>query len=78
LGNHYRHQPFAQNKSGRYQSIGRMDKQGETRTCEMESKGRKGTMTENLLNLFLKRKQFGQLKMIQGMGKCKIHVFCLP
>ena len=30
---------------------GRMDKQGETRTCEMDNKGRKGTMTEKLVEL---------------------------
>jgi uncharacterized protein YndB with AHSA1/START domain len=30
---------------------GTMNKQGETRTCEMDNKGRKGTMTERLIEL---------------------------
>ena len=35
---------------------GRMDKQGETRTCEMDNKGRKGTMTEKLIELVPEKK----------------------
>ena len=35
---------------------GRMDKQGETRTCEMDNKGRKGTMTEKLVELVHEQK----------------------
>ena len=35
---------------------GRMDKQGETRTCEMDNKGRKGTMTEKLIELIPEKK----------------------
>ena len=35
---------------------GRMDKQGETRTCEMDNKGRKGTMTEKLVELIHEQK----------------------
>ena len=35
---------------------GRMDKQGETRTCEMDNKGRKGTMTERLIELVPEKK----------------------
>ena len=30
---------------------GRMDKEGETRTCKFNNKGRKGTMTERLIEL---------------------------
>ena len=32
-------------------ATGRMDQQGETRTCEMQNGGRKGTMTERLAEL---------------------------
>src|SRR5262245_39875149 len=35
---------------------GRMDKQGETRTCEMNNGGRKGTMTEKLAELVHEKK----------------------
>ena len=35
---------------------GRMDKQGETRTCEMDNKVRKGTMTEKLVELVHEQK----------------------
>ncbi len=35
---------------------GRMDKQGELRTCEMDNKGRKGTMTEKLIELVHEQK----------------------
>lgn len=35
---------------------GRMDKQGETRTCEMNNNGRKGTMTEKLIELVPEKK----------------------
>ena len=37
-------------------ATGRMDKQGETRTCEMENGGRKGTMTEKLIELVPEQK----------------------
>jgi len=33
-----------------------MDKQGETRTCEMENKGRKGSMTERLVEFVPEKK----------------------
>jgi Polyketide cyclase / dehydrase and lipid transport len=35
---------------------GRMDRQGETRTCEFNNKGRKGTMTEKLIELVPEKK----------------------
>jgi uncharacterized protein YndB with AHSA1/START domain len=35
---------------------GRMDKQGETRTCQIDNKGRKGTMTEKLMELVPEKK----------------------
>ena len=35
---------------------GRMDKQGETRTCDMDNRGRKGTMTERLVELVPEKK----------------------
>lgn len=36
---------------GVIKATGRMDLQGETRTCEIENRGRKGTMKEKLLEL---------------------------
>ncbi len=41
---------------GVIKASGRMDKQGETRTCEMDNKGRKGTMTEKLIELVPEQK----------------------
>ena len=35
---------------------GRMDKQGETRTCDINNNGRKGTMTEKLVELVHEKK----------------------
>lgn len=37
-------------------ATGRMDKQGETRTCEIDNKGRKGTMTERLIEMVPEKK----------------------
>lgn len=37
-------------------ATGRMDKQGETRTCDMNNNGRKGTMTERLAELVFEKK----------------------
>jgi carbon monoxide dehydrogenase subunit G len=36
---------------GVVKASGRMDREGETRTCEIDNKGRKGTMTERLIEL---------------------------
>ena len=36
---------------GVIKASGRMDRQGETRTCEIENNGRKGTMVERLIEL---------------------------
>jgi uncharacterized protein YndB with AHSA1/START domain len=36
---------------GVVKASGRMDRQGETRTCELNNNGRKGTMTERLIEL---------------------------
>lgn len=41
---------------GVIKATGRMDVQGETRTCEMNNKGRKGTMTEKLIELVQEKK----------------------
>jgi uncharacterized protein YndB with AHSA1/START domain len=41
---------------GVIKATGRMDKQGETRTCEMDNKGKKGTMTEKLIELIPEKK----------------------
>lgn len=57
---------------------GRMDKQGETRTCEMDNKGRKGTMTERLIELVPEQKtvwaieedSMGMKKMLSGTRFC--------
>lgn len=51
-------------------ATGRMDKQGETRTCEMENKGRKGTMTEKLIELVPEKKTVWAIENdSMGMGK---------
>jgi hypothetical protein len=57
---------------------GVMDKQGETRTCEMNNKGRTGTMTERLIELDPERKTvwtieedtMGMKKMLSGTRFC--------
>jgi len=57
---------------------GTMDKQGETRTCEMDNKGRKGTMTERLIELVPEQKTvwtieedtMGMKKMLSGTRFC--------
>ena len=49
---------------------GRMDKQGETRTCEMDNRGRKGTMTEKLIELIPEKKTVWAIESdTMGMGK---------
>lgn len=49
---------------------GRMDKQGETRTCEMENGGKKGTMTEKLVELVHEKKTVWVIEYdSMGMGK---------
>jgi carbon monoxide dehydrogenase subunit G len=57
---------------------GRMDEQGETRTCEMQNGGTKGTMTERLLELEHEKKtvwtivedSMGMSKMIKDPRFC--------
>jgi uncharacterized protein YndB with AHSA1/START domain len=59
-------------------ATGRMDKEGETRTCEMNNKGRKGTMTEKLIELVPEKKTvwaiendtMGMKKMLSGTRFC--------
>lgn len=49
---------------------GRMDKQGETRTCEMQNGGRKGTMTEKLAELVHEKKTVWVIESdTMGMAK---------
>lgn len=49
---------------------GRMDKQGETRTCEMENSGKKGTMTEKLVELEHEKKTVWAIESdTMGMSK---------
>jgi hypothetical protein len=49
---------------------GRMDKQGETRTCEFDNKGRKGTMTERLIELVPEKKTVWTIESdTMGMSK---------
>jgi uncharacterized protein YndB with AHSA1/START domain len=51
-------------------ATGRMDKQGETRTCEMDNKGRKGTMTEKLIELVPEKKTVWAIENdTMGMSK---------
>lgn len=63
---------------GVLKATGRMDKQGETRTCEMDNKGRKGTMTERLIELVPEQKtvwtiendSMGMKKMLSDTKFC--------
>jgi hypothetical protein len=63
---------------GVIKASGRMDKQGETRTCEMNNNGRKGTMTEKLIELVPEKKTvwaiendtMGMSKMIKDPRFC--------
>jgi hypothetical protein len=63
---------------GVIKASGRMDKQGETRTCEMDNNGRKGTMTEKLIELVPEKKTvwaiendtMGMSKMIKDPRFC--------
>ncbi len=55
---------------GVIKATGRMDKQGETRTCEMENKGRKGTMIEKLIELVHEKKTVWAIENdTMGMAK---------
>ena len=55
---------------GVIKASGRMDKQGETRTCEMNNKGRKGTMTEKLVELVHEKKTVWAIENdTMGMAK---------
>ena len=49
---------------------GRMDKQGETRTCEMDNRGKRGTMTEKLVELVHEKKTVWAIENdTMGMAK---------
>jgi uncharacterized protein YndB with AHSA1/START domain len=51
-------------------ATGRMDKQGETRTCEMDNRGKKGTMTEKLIELVPEKKTVWAIENdTMGMSK---------
>lgn len=55
---------------GVIKASGRMDKQGETRTCEMNNRGRKGTMTEKLVELVPEKRTVWAIESdTMGMGK---------
>jgi len=59
-------------------ATGRMDKQGETRTCQFNNKGKVGTMTERLIELVPEQKivwtieedSMGMSKMLKGTRFC--------
>ncbi|MFM9943797.1 MAG: SRPBCC family protein [Bacteroidia bacterium] len=54
-------------------ATGRMDKQGETRTCEMMNGGKKGKMTERLAELVHEKKTVWVIENdSMGMGKMLI------
>ena len=63
---------------GVIKATGRMDKEGEIRTCEMNNKGRKGTMVEKLIELVPEKKTvwsiendtMGMKKMLSGTRFC--------
>lgn len=50
---------------------GRMDKEGETRICEMQNRGRKGTMTERLVELVHEQKTVWVIES-DSMGMSKM------
>jgi len=52
-------------------ATGRMDKQGETRTCEMDNRGKKGTMTEKLIELVPEKKTVWAIEN-DSMGMSKM------
>lgn len=55
---------------GVLKATGRMDKQGETRTCEMENRGKKGTMTEKLIEFVPEKKTVWAIENdTMGMSK---------
>ncbi|MFM9840343.1 MAG: SRPBCC family protein [Cyclobacteriaceae bacterium] len=55
---------------GVIKASGRMDKQGETRTCEMDNRGKRGTMTEKLIELIPEKKTVWAIESdTMGMGK---------
>jgi hypothetical protein len=63
---------------GVLKATGRMDRQGETRTCEFNNRGRKGLMTEKLIELVPEKKTawtiendtMGMSKMLKGTKFC--------
>jgi hypothetical protein len=52
-------------------ATGRMDKQGETRTCEMDNRGKRGTMTEKLVELVHEKKTVWAIET-DSMGMSKM------
>ena len=56
---------------GVVKATGRMDKQGETRTCEFNNKGKVGTMTERLIELVPERKTVWTIEN-DSMGMSKM------
>jgi len=55
---------------GAVKATGRMDKQGETRTVEINMNGRKGTFTEKLIELMPEKRTVWTIeKDTMGMGK---------
>lgn len=55
---------------GVVKATGRMDKLNETRTCEIDNKGRKGSMTERLIELLPERKTVWTIESdTMGMSK---------
>lgn len=63
---------------GVIKASGRMDVEGATRTCEMDNRGRRGTMTERLVELVHEQKtvwsieddSMGMKKMLSGTRFC--------
>ncbi|NJO25435.1 MAG: hypothetical protein HC867_06225 [Bacteroidia bacterium] len=55
---------------GVIKATGRMDKQDETRICEFDNKGKKGNMTERLIELVPEKKTVWTIESdTMGMGK---------
>lgn len=55
---------------GVVKASGRMDKLGETRTCQIDNKGRKGTVTEKLIEMIPEKKTVWTIESdTMGMSK---------
>jgi hypothetical protein len=71
LGHHYDIKLLDKINPGVISASGRMDKQGETRTCVMQNGKRKGTMTEKLIEVVPEKKTVWAIEN-DSMGMSKM------